>query len=251
MLILQLPADAAPLLGPHRTRAGWEICPAGESLWLRCPDQARERTVALPCLGRFQADAAGRLIPWSGTLPAGRMPEGPWEALADWLTAAPPTAVLPGRSQARMEVKLQRSGREQTPSALLVTLDHLLAWAETAPRPRLGKLKFAVSAADGRTLVTGAPPPPVPGVAFYFHNRLLLPCGWDFAPPLWPAWVEQSLALPQGAVALLESSGRVEILEQESFAALTLAAVRRTRQALPVFPGSAGSAGSGKSGRSD
>lgn len=238
MLVLQLSPDAAALLCPHRTRAGWEICQAGESLWLRCPDQssAREKTAALPCTGRFRADAAGRLIPWSGTLPVGRMPEGPWEALAVWLTVAPPAAVLPGRSQARVEVKLERSTLEQTPAALLVNLDDLLAWAETASRLRLGKLKFAVSATDGRTLVTGTPLPPVPGVACYFHGRLTLPCGWDFAPPLWPAWVEQSLALPQGALALLDPAGRVEILEQESFTALSLSALRRTRQSLPPPP---------------
>lgn len=236
MLVLQLPVDAASLLGPHRMRDGWEIRQEEDRLWLRCPDGARDATAALPCTARYHADHAGRLIPWTGTLPVARMPEGPWEALSAWLTAGPPSALLPGRSQSRVEIRLERSSRERVPSALLLDPDSLLAWAETASRLRLSGLKFAASASTsggGRALVTGTPLPPVPGTACYFHGRLLLPCGWDFPPPLWPAWVEQCLSLPQGALALLDPAGRVEILEQEGFTPLTLAAVRRTLAALP------------------
>jgi hypothetical protein len=236
MLVLQLPMDAASLLGPHRMQAGWEVCQdlKENTLWLRCPDGARNATAALPCTARYRTDHAGRLIPWTGTLPVAKMPAGPWEALNVWLVAGAPPLSLPGRGQSRVDIRLERSSRERTPSALLLDLDSLLAWAETASRLRLSGLNFAASASGGgRALVTGTPLPPVPGTACYFHGRLTLPCGWDFPPPLWPAWVEQCLSLPQEALALLDPSGRVEILEQEGFMPLTLAAVRRTLGALP------------------
>lgn len=267
MLVFELSSDDAVFLGPHRTRGGWEICEETGSgkesgagrLWLRCPDgEATEAvTEGLPCAGRYRVEvrtvavadsaAAGRsgLVPLGKTLPVGKMPAGPWVKLADWLKVEGPQAVLPGRCQERLAVELARSGREEPTAALLLTLGSLTAWAESASRLRMARLRFAVSASAsaGKTesspqaLVIGEPPPAAAGQACYARGRLLLPCGWEFAPPLRAGWVEESLALPPGAVALFAPSGEVELLEQESFVPLSLAAVRRTGRALGLaFP---------------
>lgn len=245
------------MLGPHRKRGGWEVCEtetetaegitgARRKLWLRCPDRdtAEELMAGLPCAGRYRVGTSGSLVPLGKKLPVGRVPAGPWVKLMDWLKVEGPQAVLPGRCQGKVEVRLERSGREEPAAGLLMSLEMLTAWAESASRLRMGRLRFAVSgfgnsrgagtnADDGpRALVLGEPPPSAPGQACYARGRLLLPCGWDFTPPVVAAWVEESLALPPGAVALLDPSGSVEMLEQESFAPLSLAAVRRTCQGL-------------------
>ncbi|MDB6070414.1 MAG: hypothetical protein JWL81_1585 [Verrucomicrobiales bacterium] len=233
MPVLQLPADSAESLAPHRTRPGWELCYGVGVLWLRIPDDSAslEAAASLPALARYQVDRLRRLIPFHATLPTGREPDGPWQALGEVLTVLPPPALFPGRMGGGFPVGLVRSSSLKEPAALLAPLSVLLGWAENAPRPRLRSLVFA-AAPDGRVFVRGTPLPPVPGTAFYFQSNLALPCGWDFAPPLRADWVAQSLAVPvHSTVLLTPENGAVEI-SQESFVPLTLAALRRTRDNL-------------------
>ena len=232
MLVLQLPADSPARLGPYRTQSGWEVCEENQTLWLSLPVEAAEPAATLPCLARYRIDARQRLIPLHGSLPTGLLPVGPWQSLEAFLTIAAPAAVLPGRQQGKLEITLTRSSSETEPTALLATLPDLAAWADKASRLRLGRLSFA-AAADGRVFVRGTPLPSVPGIPWYFQGNLALPAGWEFAPPLRPAWVERVLLPAPGSIALVEPDGRVELIGQEGFAPLTLAALRRTTAALP------------------
>lgn len=231
MQILLLPPASTTSLGPHRTRAGWEICEDGAHIWLRIPDEAEAQTATLPALARYRIDSRQRLITLNATLPVGLSPVGPWQSLTEFLTVPPPSPLLPGRTPGKLEINLSRSSREVEPAALLADLSALLPWAESASRLRLARLTFA-STNDSRVLVRGTPLPPVPGSAHYVQGRLALPCGWELTPPLLPAWVEESLALPAGAIALLLPDGGIEMLGQESFTQLSLAALRRTHEAL-------------------
>lgn len=235
MLVLQLDPDAAAALGPHRARAGWRICEEAGGLWLRCPAEDSDAAAALPCLGRYRLDGSGeRLIPAGGTLPVVASPGGPWVKLADWLTPKPPSSVLPGRVARRLVVRLSRSGVEQPAATVLTDLRTLTTWAESASRVRMRELKFAASS-DGRVLVRGTPLPAVSGLAFYVRGALLLPCGWELVAPLRADWVERSLSLPKDATALLHDDARVEVISQEGFAPLTLAALRLTAESLIIF----------------
>ncbi len=232
MIVLQLPADSHARLGQHRTQSGWEICEENQALWLRLPEEAVARAAALPSLARYRVDVRQRLIPLLGSLPTGLLPLGPWQSLEDFLTIAAPPAVLPGRQQGKLEITLTRSSCETEPTALLARLEDLTAWADKASRLRLGRLSFA-AAADGRVFVRGTPLPSVPGIPWYFQGNLALPAGWEFALPLRPAWVERALLPAPGSIALVDPDGCMEIIGQEGFAPLTLAALRRTTAALP------------------
>ena len=231
MIVLQLRSDSAARLGPYRTQSGWEVCEDNQTLWLRLPVEAAESAVTLPCLARYRADARQRLIPLHGSLPTGRLPVGPWQSLEVFLTIAPPAVLLPGRQKGNLGITLTRSSCEIEPTALLASLADLAAWADSASRLRLDRLTFA-AAADGRVFVRGTPLPSVPGTAWYFQGNLALPAGWEFVPPLRPAWVERVLLPAPGSIGLVDPDGRVELIGQEGFAPLTLAALRRTTAAL-------------------
>lgn len=241
MPLLQLPADSAESLAPHRTRPGWEVCRADGAWWLRIPDDAHSMQAAapLPALARYQVDPRRRLIPLHGTLPIGREPAGPWEPLGEVLRVQPPAALFPGRLGARLALEWVRSPLEKEPAALLTTLHVLLPWAENAARARLRPLVFA-AAPEGKVFVRGTPLPSVPGTVFYFQNNLALPCGWDFAPPLRAAWVGPALGLPVHSIALLTPPSGVAEISQESFVPLTLAALRRTLEQLKSAPSGTG-----------
>ena len=227
MLLLQMAIEDVSALGPFRTQAGWELHADAASVWVRCPVSAADDCAGLPCRGKYRVDAQGCITPWQGTVPVGNAPGGPWQALSDFLTVTAPVSGMPARARARLEITLQRSARVRTAESLLLEMSELAAWVERAPKVRLQRLKFA-AAADGRALVLGSPLPPLPGVAHYHWGTMAIPCGWEFASHVWPGWVESSLALPKGALALVGSDARLEIIGEEGFTPLTLAAVRLT-----------------------
>ena len=231
MIVIQLPADSHARLWPHRKQSGWEVCEENQTLWLRLPEEDAAPAAALPCLARYRVDVRQRLVPLHGSVPVGLLPEGPWQSLDAFLTIAPPAAVLPGRQEERLGITLARSSCETEPTALLASLTDLASWAGSASRLRLARLTFA-AAADGRVFVRGTPLPSVPGTPWYFQGNLALPAGWEFALPLRPSWVEQVLMLAAGSIALVDPGGGMEIIGQEGFAPLTLAALRRTTVAL-------------------
>lgn len=231
MLVLHLSPGSLSSLDPHRTRSGWEICQENQQLWLRLPLEAAAAAGPLPAVARYRMDSRLRLIPLDGTLPVGMAPPGPWQPLHHCLTVTSPASQLPGRSQERFPISLIRSAHEVEPAALMTSLHDLIPWAEEASRLRLHRLSFA-AATHGRIFVRGTPLPAVPGIPWYFHGPLALPGGWDFAPFLRPAWVEQALALAPGVIALIHPEPQVELIGQEGFVPLTLAALRRTLAAL-------------------
>jgi MoxR-vWA-beta-propeller ternary system domain bpX2 len=228
MLLLNLALLDMEALGPHRTKAGWEICELEGSLWVR-GTMTEQEVSALPCLGKFRIDGQGRIIPLGRMVPVGTAPAGPWQSLGSFLTVAAPSSGMPGRTRARLEIRLQRSQRAVPAASILLGMRELAAWVERAPKVRLDRLTFAAST-DGRALVIGTPLPPVPGVPHYRYGSLAIACGWEFAPEFWPGWVERALAPGIGAVALVLADGSVEVIGQEGFTPLTLAAVRRTME---------------------
>ncbi len=227
MLLLHMDMTDVSALAPFRTHAGWELHAEAACVWLRCPLSAADECAGLPCLGKYRMDEQGNLTPWQGRVPVGKAPGGPWQALCDFLTVAAPVSGMPARARARLEISLQRSERMRAAGSLLVALAQLAVWVERAPKVRLQRLKFA-AAEDGRTLVSGTPLPALPGVPHYQWGAMAIPCGWEFASHIWPGWVEGPLALPKGAVALVGSDGHLEVIGEEGFTPLTLAAVRLT-----------------------
>jgi len=230
MLILRLARKDAAALAPHRTRADWGLCADGDALWLRCPADSEAACAALPCVARYRSDARGLLTPLPGTVPVAAAPPGPWRALTDFLTIQPAAAAMPGRGAGKVAVALVRSEETQPAEALLLSVPDLLPWVEQAPRVRLERLQFA-AAADGRAFVRGRPLPQLAGAAFYFRGALAVPCGWDFAPHVWPGWLEQAIGLAPGMAALVHEDAQMEVIGAEGFTPLTLAAVRRTLRA--------------------
>ncbi len=229
MIILRLHSRDAAALAPHRTRAGWQLCGDGESLWLQCPDHAETECAALPCTERYHADNQGRLRLPGGTLPVAKTPAGPWLPLTEALPLQPGPPALPGRTREPLTISLVRSERAVTAGGMLLPLESLVPWVEKAPRLRLQRLQFAARA-DGQTFVRGTPLPPVAGVSFYMKGALALPCGWDFAPHVWSGWVEKALAVPAGALAVVHENATIELIGAEGFVPLTLGALRRTLQ---------------------
>jgi hypothetical protein len=220
-----LAASDIPWLGRWRTLPGHEACEAGGHLWVRGP--AGAEWDRLPALTRFTADDSGRLIPLGLTLPTARLPEGPWQPLAEFLRVRPPAAALPALHVAPVAWTLVPAVEFHPPALMLLPFVELTRWGLTAPAVRLQPLRFAL-AGDGRACVMGTPLPPLPVTPWCVEDRIATPAGWSLPKGITPALVASSMKLGKGEIALLHPDGTAERLPAEAFVELTRSALRAT-----------------------
>ncbi|WP_395743689.1 hypothetical protein [Prosthecobacter sp.] len=220
-----LAASDIPWLGRWRTLPGHEACEAGGQVWVRGPaggDWAR-----LPALTRFTVDSLGRLTPVGRTLPTARLPEGPWQPLAEFLRVRPPASALPALHVAPVAWTLVPASQFRPPSLMVLPFEDLARWGLTAPAVRLQPLRFAL-ADDGRACVIGSLLPPLPGAPWCVEGRIATPAGWSLPKGVTPALVASSMRLGATETALLHEDGSAERLPAEAFVELTRGALRAT-----------------------
>ena len=79
----------------------------------------------------------------------------------------------------KIVVRLIPSDQEEEAAALLVTVDDLKTYIETAPAVRLQGLHWAL-VGDDKAIILGAPLLPLKGDAFWCSHDFLLPAGYCF-----------------------------------------------------------------------
>ena len=85
---LAAPRESLPAIARLRQVPGLAVCEEGQRLWLRGPalDDALAAALKLiPGGCQFTVLSDGQLIAVGKLVPTGRLPEGPWQLLADWL----------------------------------------------------------------------------------------------------------------------------------------------------------------------
>jgi hypothetical protein len=222
----QLLWEDAGALARHRTARGWEVCSVGDRVWVRALRPEADAWQGLPFLGRFDSDAQGRLVPVGGTVPVARAPSGPWYVVADWLPLQRSVALLGGVKPLPLGMKPERLGLpEEEPSVLLVSLAVWSEWALSAAELRLSPLRFAV-ASDRRVCVLGRPLPSLQGEAWVLRGSIATPAGYSLPSHCVPEWIEQTLQVPSGGLALWHVDGTAEVLPASAFVPATRANVR-------------------------
>ena len=224
-------ADVAASL---RTWPGIEVCEVGDSIWLRGKRTDESLDIAirkLPGGERFEVLPDGQLRAADTRVPKGWLPEGEWKPLEQWITLEPQPAALPGVVPGRVEIQLVRATDEREPNVLVTEMGRWAAYAVEASEIRLRPLMFAV-AADGRVLVRGSPLPPLPGLRYVEHDRVAIPCGLRFSPPVEPAVLHQLLDLAPEELALFATDGSFERVASDHFVRARRSAARATQQPM-------------------
>jgi hypothetical protein len=228
--VLQMAMKDKKTLGSVRTMPGLLMAEEDEIIWLRgqaggvLPMEIRQ----LPALKTFLLDEKGLLFPAGHLTPSGRIKHMQWKSLTETLPAELPVSLLPGKVDALLPISLSPSNEEQEGVALLTTIDVLKVYAETAPEVRLKRTMFAVSG-SGQTLVYGTPLLPLPGKVFWKKDRLLLPLGFDFAPPALFPLISEKFAGSE-AFILFHPDGSWERIHHEQLVATSRSAVRLTKR---------------------
>ena len=226
---VRLDASRAGGAAALRLKIGIEACEKGADLWLRGPDGGEALALELrrlPGADRYDVLSGGVLREPGKRVPAGKLPEGPWVAVAAWALAAPQTGSLPAELTQRVTPRMERSVEERPANLLRVTLAVFTGWAQAASNARLRPLAFAASA--GEALVRGTPLPPLAGVPYAEDSGLAVPCGWALLPAAGAAAWRERLALADGDLALFNTDGSFERVPAAAFVRASRSAARAT-----------------------
>ena len=238
-------AEEAHLAGAMRLLAGVEVLVVGEErgakregreekhgeVWLRgmSLDEATEAELRkAPCAARYFVRGEDRLLAWGERVPSGRLPEGDWRPIAEWVRPEPQAPASAGTPAGRVTPRVVRSSEEREAALLVVAEAKWLEYASTAPAARLKPLVFALSA-DGRVLVRGTPLPPLPGTRCSEADGVAVPCGFAIDPPVDAAVLREALDLGPGELALFDERGGWERVSREAFVKATRSAVRMSK----------------------
>lgn len=221
----------AALLGPLRL-APIELCVAGDRVWLRGERTTAElerRLRALPA-ERFRVLEDGALIAEGRRLSSGRLPEGPWQRLQDWLACAAPIAHLATAGARPSPWRLERGGECHEPGALRVRAELWFPYAIRVPEARLDRWRFAADQ-HGEVVVVGEPLPALPGDAHWLREGVATPVGYRWIPAVEPRVLADALGIGEGDIALLQLDGRWDWIPASRFVRATRQALRRTEEA--------------------
>ena len=234
-LAVRLPRQKHSQLGPLRILAGLEVHEAGEGLWLRAIDPSEELKSALnglPSGTAYHVSEDGQLCRLGSLVPHGYLPGGPWEPLSRWLAVELPRPALPGQISPRIPLELVRDSQFREANVLLTTIEHWLDYGSTAPQVRLDRWRFAVST-EREVLIRGVPLPALPGKHFVEENKIAVPCGWHWSPPIDGDVLAQFLSQPERCFLLWREDGRIERISEDQFVRATRSAIRRSAEAKP------------------
>ncbi len=226
--------DLARNAGPLRPISGTEVCEEGSTVWIRgegSDDELELRLRGIPGASRYTVLPDGQLLAPGARVPKGRLPEGPWLPLRQWIAVELPTAGLAGRLAARSPLELVRSSCEREARILLTNIQSWRAHCDTAPQVRLDRWHFALRA-DGRVVVLGNPLPSICGQRFAENHGVAIPIGWAFSPRVDGEVLRELFGLESGDLAICSPDGSWQRIGGYDFVRATRSAVRTSAEGL-------------------
>ncbi len=229
--LLQIPESHTEFLAGIRHWEGLQLARAEGAAWIGGLTTAQ---VKMPAVGSLPhkniwQQREGFLFKPDTLVPQMRVPELQWKDLKMALPLD-----LPKQNfnffgvRERLPMQLVRSVEEAPVAALLLPLETLHSYMQTAPAVRLEGLTWTVLGNEN-ALVLGTPILPLPGTALWRAGNLLLPAGWDFQ---WPALTDaivskHDLVVPDTLSVWVPGGNRLWVKENQ-FQRLTIGSFRLT-----------------------
>ena len=204
-----------------------EVCAQPDAVWVRgslISAEVEEILRGFLSGKRFLVLPDGQIQSPKDRVPRGYLPAGPWTALRDWMTVGMPPAALPGRCDARLQLKLIPTTQVKDPDILVTHIEAWVAYGSQIAQVRLDRLLFAM-AGDGSVLVRGRPLPSMPGKRLVECDGIAVPAGLTWSPAVEGAVLRTLFGLEPGDLAVLEPDGSWYRIRANWF-------VRATRQAI-------------------
>ena len=229
-LIIVLSVADKAALGTVRCLPGLQAAEEAGFIWVRgiaVNDEIDLRIRQLPGLHTYTLDADDNLFPPRGLTPVGKLQPMNWVPLSTYSTVTLPVSALPGKIGQQLPVKLVSSQRSQKGNALLTDLHTWKAYGETAPLVRLQQTRFAVSE-ENKVLIIGEPLPALPGKEYVLLNTLLIPCGFEFDPPVISSLIGSQFNPGNDSFLLFDTDSTWDEIPKDAFVQSTRSAIRLT-----------------------
>lgn len=230
MIIVLSQTDKAAL-GTVRCLPGLLAAESEGAIWLRGVS-AREkidlRIRQLPGLHTYLLDADDLLFPPGRLTPVGKLQPLEWIPIDKYITVELPSSALPGKVSEQLPLKLVPSKQLRAGTALLTNLATWKAYGEQAPEVRLQQTHFAV-AENNDVLIIGNPLPALPGKEYVLHDTILMPCGFEFNPPVIATLIITRFDPSKQSFLLFEPDGSWQQIPKTAFVPSTRSAIRSTK----------------------
>lgn len=199
-----------------------------EFIWLKDFTEEQIHSIAvkqLPFKELFYVKEQ-KLFPLGNQLPIGKAPSFLWTPIEKALKVELP---LPNPNffglEENIEIQIIPSSKERKGIALLISLEDLKNYIETAPSIRLKNLSWIIIEED-KALVIGTPLLPLPGQVFWKDNKFLIPLGFHFDLPILSQFINKKINPEYSNWVLWNKDGSYSLLAQDLFVPLSLSSVR-------------------------
>ncbi|MDP9173723.1 MAG: hypothetical protein M3O30_07640 [Planctomycetota bacterium] len=219
-------ADAWSLAGV-RLIEGIRVCEAVDCIWARgeAMDDALDLAARKLAGERFWIVDQDRLLRDGQRIPRGRLPDGNWVALSQWMAPVARAMALPGRVPGKIALRWEASTQFREPGVMIASAVALRRWATKATNLRLKPLRFAVSS-GGKAIVHGSLLPPIAGNRYVENSGVAWPSGLSPRPAVDAALLAEILNLGAGDLAVFDQDGSYVMVEAKQFVPLSRGSVR-------------------------
>ena len=229
-LSIPLRQDWEQLLAPIRHWEQLTLVLEDDGIFIHgcTPEQAGSPEVkSMPYHTLYRAKD-GKLFPSGSLLPVRDIPAGQGVPMAKALPLGLPWFnhhFFGLHDSPLIEIRLVPAPVEHPAAALLIPLELLASWIETAPAVRLQPLRWAVIDEE-KAFLLGAPLLPLPGEAFWQKGDHLLPLGLDFEWPILADAMSRRLAPGNNHWIIWQTDGRYFKVGKEDLTGLSIDSFR-------------------------
>lgn len=229
----EIAREYAREMGRIRLLPGVELGETETSYWVRGTspiEEAQPALLGIPHVQLYHIDRSG-LRPWGHRLVVKPLAEITFTPLVKAIRPTLPIASYPSAQVPRVPLALVRSEVEQQSVFLETTLNQWAEYAASAPKVRLDRWAFAVSA-DERVLVRGRPLPSFAGRHYWESDGVAIPVGWTCSPAITGSALSKLVGRVTGEIILLDEHGSIASIPGDAFVRASRSAIRATARAI-------------------
>lgn len=206
-----------------------------DMLWVKDLDYAQVHTVDVKAIPfkTIYYEKDGKLFLINSLLPERTIPSLLWTPIERALPIQ-----LPSFNHnyfgihERAEIILTESASENDAAAMIVDLDVLAIYIESAPSVRLENIRWAVI--DNKAILIGKPQLPLPGSVLWQRNDMFFPAGYDLELSFISDVIQKQINPGRDNWIVWNVDGSHVLISKECFVALSRSSFRATYTGLPA-----------------
>lgn len=233
--VIQFAPDQGEAVAAFRHASSARILVEGAQIWIRGEGEQidREARRKMAADARHFQLVGSHLILEGQRVPTRELPAGNWQPLnteVKFELPQPARGQHVAACQAHVTLVRQPFSADIKASMVLLSFSAFADYIEMAPEVRFKRWSFLISA-SGECLVRGAPLPPLTGVFFVEHEKVVMPLGYTWSPRIDAPALRRSAGAGEEDLLLWRENGECQLMSLLDFSRVSRAVVRAAREA--------------------